>query len=125
MSFVAYNKADCVSVSSELNSPQEFLTDSLGSVISKDFKGHVVDVDQKPLVGAEVTIGNKTTITDSNGFYKIEDAEINENHSSVKVSRKNYIDNLIDIIASKEAETDSITLKKTDEVCLYWFCKYH
>lgn len=61
-----------------------------GSVIQSTIGGQVVDESGNPLANASVTIGNKSTSTNVEGNFLIQNANVDSERAYVKVSKSGY-----------------------------------
>lgn len=62
-----------------------------GSSVNANFIGKVVDEDGLQLSNVQITIGNTTTITDHNGIFVLNDANVFEKFAYVKAYKSGYI----------------------------------
>lgn len=74
---------------------QEIIPDTFseyfGNQISRNFLGNVIDINKNPIEGVTITIGNETAVTDSNGVFIINDADVNERFGYIKAEKAGYI----------------------------------
>lgn len=70
---------------------EETPTDT-GQLDSGDINGLVIDNAGEGIQEATVTLNGKTRITDSNGYFKFEDIEVDVAGAVVKISKANYFD---------------------------------
>ena len=75
------------------NPPSQSVTllESFGNVSNSDFMGRVVDLQNNPVSGANVQIGNSTTDTDINGVFIIRDAQVYEKFAYIKVEKAGFL----------------------------------
>ncbi len=106
------------------NEPKPF-SQYLGNKISKDFIGSVTDDSKNPLENVTISIGNKTTITDINGNFKIIATNVNEHLAYLKVHKDNYRKYEQSIDPNANTKTIAIILNKESEPCLFWFCEHN
>lgn len=66
-------------------------SDNFGAEISRSFIGTILDSNQQPISNVEITVGNSSTTTDSNGIFIINDAIVNERFAYIKASKNGYI----------------------------------
>ena len=71
--------------------PSLTLVESFGSVSNSDFMGRVVDLQNNPVSGATVQIGNSTTDTDMNGIFIIKNAQVYEKFAFIKVQKAGFL----------------------------------
>ena len=71
--------------------PSMTLAESFGNASNSDFMGRVVDLQNNPVSGAMVQIGNSTTDTDMNGVFIIRDAQVYEKFAYVKVEKAGFL----------------------------------
>ena len=57
------------------NIPDTF-SEYFGNTVSRNFLGNVIDTNKNPIEGVTITIGNETAITDSNGVFIINNANV-------------------------------------------------
>ena len=67
------------------------LVESFGNSSNSDFMGRVVDLQNNPVSGATVQIGNSTTDTDMNGVFIIRDAQVFEKFAFIKVNKAGFL----------------------------------
>jgi len=85
------NEAPGDSVTPNTTSPPTTLLENFGNLTDSDFMGRVVDLQNNPVTGAMVQIGNSTTDTDVNGIFIIRNAEIYEKFAYVKVEKAGFL----------------------------------
>lgn len=88
----------------------ETFSQYFGNNISRDFLGNVIDKNKLPIEGVTITIGNKTTQTDSNGIFIISDANVNERFGYIKAEKMGYIHGSRSIVPSEGANKVTIML---------------
>ena len=71
--------------------PSMTLVESFGNASNSDFMGRVVDLQNNPVNGATVQIGNSTTDTDMNGVFIIRDAQVYEKFAFIKVDKAGFL----------------------------------
>jgi hypothetical protein len=71
--------------------PSMTLAESFGNASNSDFMGRVVDLQNNPVSGAMVQIGNSTTDTDMNGVFIIRDAQVYEKFAFIKVDKAGFL----------------------------------
>ena len=108
-----------------LNTSPNYLSEYLGEKKSKDFTGYILDENKTPLEGAIVTVGNKTSITDTNGNFIIKNAIVNVHFASLETKKHGYKNNTRSIIPSDSIISVKIQLQKESDLCLHWFCKHN
>ncbi|WP_400074840.1 carboxypeptidase-like regulatory domain-containing protein [Winogradskyella sp. R77965] len=101
------------------------LTDYLGEAVVREFIGTVSDENNKPIENATVTIGNKTTVTDNNGHFKIKDARVNEHFASIEATKEGYKTGNLNLEPKDKINEVLVLLHKESEPCLFWFCKHN
>ncbi|MBK8492255.1 MAG: hypothetical protein IPL49_15570 [Saprospirales bacterium] len=62
----------------------------LGSLTTASAYGLITDESGNPVAEAIVTLGNKTTVSDANGVFRIQHAQVRENLTQVKVEKSGY-----------------------------------
>ena len=62
----------------------------LGSTVSSNFFGRIVDENGGALEGVTVTAGDKSSTTDVNGVFRIQQASVNEKLAFVKAEKSGY-----------------------------------
>jgi len=74
---------------------QEIIPDTFseyfGNTVSRNFLGNVIDTNRNPIEGVSITIGNETAITDSNGIFILNNANIKERFGYIKAEKAGYI----------------------------------
>ena len=71
--------------------PSMTLVESFVNASNSDFMGRVVDLQNNPVSGATVQIGNSTTDTDMNGVFIIRDAQVFEKFAFIKVNKAGFL----------------------------------
>ena len=71
--------------------PTATLVESFGNLTNSDFMGRVVDLQNNPVSGARVQIGNSTTDTDMNGVFIIKNAQVYEKFAYIKVEKTGFL----------------------------------
>lgn len=66
-------------------------SENFGNATAADFMGKIVNENNEPLEGVTVTVGGLTGITDINGIFSIQDANVNERFAYIKASKSGYI----------------------------------
>lgn len=100
------------------------LSDLEGEKTLKDFSGYIVDENQKPLYGVAITIGNKTTVTDSIGHFIINNANVDPHSANIEANKDGYRDYIQSVIPNDKNEVRLI-LESNSTPCLFWFCKHN
>lgn len=67
------------------------IIESFGNASNSDFMGRVVDLQNNPVSGATVQIGNSTIDTNMNGVFIIRDAQVYEKFAYVKVEKVGFL----------------------------------
>ena len=67
------------------------IIESFGNASNSDFMGRVVDLQNNPVSGAMVQIGNSTTDTDMNGVFILRDAQVYDKFAYVKVEKAGFL----------------------------------
>ncbi|WP_299114397.1 hypothetical protein [uncultured Winogradskyella sp.] len=93
------------------NIPDTF-SEYFGNTISRDFLGNVIDTDHNPIEGVTITIGNQTAITDSNGVFILNDANVNERFGYIKAEKAGYIHGSRSVVPSNG--TNKVTIMLLD-----------
>ncbi|BAO74973.1 carboxypeptidase-like regulatory domain-containing protein [Winogradskyella sp. PG-2] len=101
----------------------KFFTDYLGDKVTGDFKGIVIDENKIPIKDVIITIGNKTTTTDSNGNFKIKKANVNVLFTYVKFKKNGYINTSKSMIPKDSINEIIKILRKEIEPSLFRFSK--
>ncbi|RAJ13430.1 carboxypeptidase-like regulatory domain-containing protein [Olleya aquimaris] len=66
--------------------------DNFGNTSTARFIGTVVNEDGNPISGVTITIGTSVAITDFNGVFSIENAQVYEKFAYIKASKTGFID---------------------------------
>ena len=72
-------------------SPSVTLIESFGSLTDSDFMGRIVDLQNNPVSGATVQIGNSSTDSDINGVFIIKNAQVYEKFAFIKVEKAGFL----------------------------------
>src|SRR5688572_11041720 len=86
---VGCNPNDDGSGNNNLNDP---FAQNFGNAVSRDFIGQVVNESNQPIKGASVKIGTKTVLTDFNGVFIINNADVHERFAYITAKKSGYID---------------------------------
>lgn len=70
--------------------PTEF-AQNFGVDITRTFLGTVIDGNNNPIESVTISIGNSTTMTDSNGVFAINDATVNQRFGYIKAEKAGFI----------------------------------
>lgn len=62
-----------------------------GNNVSRSFLGEILDKNNNPIQGVDVTIGNSNAVTDENGVFIINDVSIKENFAYIQATKIGYI----------------------------------
>ena len=62
----------------------------LGSKVSASFFGEVKDESGQGIAGVQITVGNKTTVTDEDGVFMVENASVHEKLAYIKAEKTGY-----------------------------------
>ncbi len=99
------------------NDPQENIPDTFseyfGNEISRDFLGNVIDTNHNPIEGVTITIGSETAMTDSNGVFIINGANVNERFGYIKAEKVGYIHASRSVVPSNG--TNKVTIMMLEE----------
>ncbi|MUU77811.1 peptidase associated/transthyretin-like domain-containing protein [Winogradskyella endarachnes] len=91
---------------------QEIIPDTFseyfGNEISRNFLGNVIDINNNPIEGVTISIGNETATTDSNGIFIINDANVNERFGYIKAEKAGYIHGSRSVVPS--GGTNKVTI---------------
>jgi len=79
-----------------------------GNQISRDFIGNVIDINNNPIEGVTITIGNETATTDNNGVFIINSATVNERFGFIKAEKAGYIHGSRSLVPSEG--TNKVTI---------------
>lgn len=63
---------------------------NLGTSVTADFQGRVVDESGNPVANVLITVGNKTASTDAHGLFVVKDASVKEKLAYVKAQKSGY-----------------------------------
>ena len=83
-----------------------------GNEIARDFLGTVVDKNHMPIEGVNITIGDETQRTDSNGVFIIRNAAVNERFGYIKAEKIGYIHGSRSVVPSEG--TNKVTIMLLD-----------
>jgi hypothetical protein len=114
---------------SDDNIEESNFASNFGSSVSKDFIGRVVDVNDNPISNVAIAIGSKTGLTDINGIFIINDANVYEKFAFITAKKPGYIGgsrsliptvgkNKVDIMLLSSAPTTTISSGVASEVSL-------
>ncbi|NRD23305.1 hypothetical protein HNV10_08630 [Winogradskyella litoriviva] len=93
---------------------QEIIPDTFseyfGNEISRDFLGNVIDINNNPIEGVTISVGNNTATTDSNGIFIINDANVKERFGFIKAEKSGYINGSRSVVPSNGTNKVTIML---------------
>jgi hypothetical protein len=94
---------------------QQFQSENFGNSTTGNFMGIIVDKNGDKLENVLVTVGNTTTLTDRNGLFIVNNAQVFENFAYVKAQKDGYL-NGSRVVIPKTNGTNriSITLIKRE-----------
>ncbi|MBI3134542.1 MAG: carboxypeptidase regulatory-like domain-containing protein [Bacteroidetes bacterium] len=75
----------------------------LGTNVTADFQGRVVDEMNNPIANVTITAGNKTAQTDANGMFVIIDATVKEKLAYVEAEKPGYFSGSRSVIPTQDA----------------------
>ena len=79
--------------------PTNFI-ENFGQTTNHNFMGQVVDLQNNPVSGASIIIGNSSTNTDNNGIFIIRNAQVFEKFAYVKAQKSGFIDGSRSLVPS-------------------------
>ncbi len=82
--------------------------------ITASIQGNITDENDMPAIGALVTAGTSTTITDANGYFRITDALLDKNTSLVTAEKGGYFTGYRVLAATSGSNQVAIKLIKKD-----------
>lgn len=91
----------------------EAFKQNFGSEVSRSFLGTVVDVNNVPIEGVTISIGNMTTTTDNNGIFIINDVTVNQRFAYVIAEKAGYIHGSRALVPS--SATNKLTIMLLEE----------
>lgn len=62
----------------------------VGAAKTASFFGTIVDENNNLMSGVAISVGNSSTVTDANGVFFIENANVRENHAYIKAEKNGY-----------------------------------
>jgi len=93
---------------------QEIIPDTFseyfGNAVARNFLGNVVDTNKNPIEGVTITIGNETAMTDSNGVFILNNANVNERFGYIKAEKTGYIHGSRSVVPSNGTNKVTIML---------------
>lgn len=81
-----------------------------GSNIQRDFMGRIVDQSSIPLDNVNITIGNKTAITDNNGMFVINDVSVKERLGFITAQKPGYLKGMRSVVPTSGTNMINIML---------------
>ncbi|WP_281847624.1 carboxypeptidase-like regulatory domain-containing protein [Olleya namhaensis] len=81
-----------------------------GSNIQRDFMGRIVDQSSIPLDNVNITIGNKTAITDNNGMFVINDVSVKERLGFITAQKPGYLKGMRSVVPTTGTNMINIML---------------
>ena len=72
-----------------------------GATIQRDFMGRIVDASSLPIDNANITIGNKTAITDTNGVFIIAGASVKEKQAFITAEKPGYLKGMRSVVPTQ------------------------
>jgi len=96
---------------------QQFAQNNFGGSITSNFIGRIVNENGGALKGVQITIGNSITVTDHNGVFVLNNANVYEKFAYVKVSKVGYINGSRVVVPTTNGTNDiQITLLKKNTI---------
>ncbi|MGJ8591939.1 MAG: hypothetical protein ACSHXF_05300 [Aquaticitalea sp.] len=87
--------------------------ENFGSEIQRNFLGNVIDANRNPIQGVTITIGSKTSQTDANGIFIINDATVHQRFGYVKAEKVGYLHGSRSVVPS--SGTNKVTIMLLQE----------
>ena len=84
--------------------------ENFGNAINRTIIGNVIDSNQNPIENVIISIGNDQILTDENGVFILENAQINERFAFVKAEKQGYIHGSRAFVPSNGSNKVSIML---------------
>ncbi|WP_055436724.1 hypothetical protein [Lacinutrix algicola] len=81
-----------------------------GSTIQRDFMGRIVNASSMPLGNVNISIGNKTTITDDNGVFMIDNASVKQKQAFITAEKSGYLKGMRSVVPTQGVNNTSIML---------------
>ncbi|WP_055436723.1 carboxypeptidase-like regulatory domain-containing protein [Lacinutrix algicola] len=81
-----------------------------GATIQRDFMGRIVDASSSPLDNVNITIGNKTAITDANGVFIISNASVKEKQAFITAEKPGFFKGMRSVVPTQGANSIRIML---------------
>lgn len=88
--FMSCDKDNISNDDQQDDTPSNF-SEYFGSEITRSFLGNVMDSNGNPLEGVTISIGTDQVLTDANGVFSMEDAQVNQRFAYVKAEKAGYI----------------------------------
>ena len=82
------------------NNPPTNFSENFGQTTNHNFMGQVVDLQNNPVSGASIMIGNSSTNTDNNGIFIVRNAQVFEKFAYVKAQKSGFIDGSRSLVPS-------------------------
>ena len=89
-------------------------SDNFGNEISRTFLGNIIDVNNNPIEGAQISIGNANASTDSNGIFIINNAIVHERFGYVIAKKTGYLHGSRAVVPS--SGTNKVTIMLLEEI---------
>lgn len=127
-----FNSANTVDPETEAEAlkDQQFRSENFGNATTGNFIGTITNASGSKLENVRITIGNITTLTDRNGIFILNNANVFENFAYIKAQKEGYINgsrvvvpktngtNKISIVLLKNEFTDIVSSGIPSEVSL-------
>jgi hypothetical protein len=109
-------KDDSSSSAPEQENIPDIFSEYFGNPVSRNFLGNVIDTNKNPIEGVTITIGNETAITDSNGVFILNNANVNERFGYIKAEKAGYIHGSRSVVPSNGTNKVTIMLLEANVV---------
>jgi hypothetical protein len=109
-------KDDSSSSAPEQENIPDTFSEYFGNPVSRNFLGNVIDTNKNPIEGVTITIGNETAITDSNGVFILNNANVNERFGYIKAEKAGYIHGSRSVVPSNGTNKVTIMLLEANVV---------
>lgn len=95
--FTSCNRDDDYEINNTNNSN---FSENFGNVVTKDFMGRIIDINNNPISSVAIKIGDKTAITDINGMFIINGASVYQKFAYISAKKAGFLDGSRSLVPS-------------------------
>ena len=107
---LAFTLINCSKSDENTPNPSVDFNQNLGTMVSRDFIGQVLNENLQPVEGVEIKVGSVIQNTDSKGVFVIKNAQVFEKHAYITAKKEGFIDGSRALVPNSETNTVRIIL---------------